>query len=253
MTPTFHLIGAGPGDAELLTLKALRVLKESKVVLYDALVSQDILNFIPENVEKIYVGKRAGAHYLKQEETNALIVEMAFKYGSVTRLKGGDSFVFGRGQEEIEYTESFGIDSYVVPGISSSLAGPTLAGIPVTKRGINESFWVVTATTCSGGLSKDLTHAAASSATIVVLMGVGKLELIAQLFSMYRNENEPIALVQDASLPTQKVVIGTLKDIVERANDKGVRPPAVIVIGEVVALGKESDIIAASSNSKVSL
>ncbi|OHX66036.1 uroporphyrinogen-III C-methyltransferase [Flammeovirga pacifica] len=247
MTPTFHLIGAGPGDAELLTLKAVRILKESKVVLYDALVSDDVLSFIPDHVEKIYVGKRAGAHYLKQEETNQLIVDMALKYGSVTRLKGGDSFVFGRGQEEIEFAEKFGIDTYVVPGISSSLAGPTLAGIPVTKRGINESFWVVTATTCSGGMSKDLTCAASSSATVVVLMGVGKLELISQLFSMYRNEDEPIALVQDISLPTQKVVIGTLSDIVEKANQYDVRPPAIIVIGEVVKLGKETEIVEMAS------
>ncbi|NLR90689.1 MULTISPECIES: uroporphyrinogen-III C-methyltransferase [Flammeovirga] len=243
MTPTFYLIGAGPGDAELLTLKALRLLKESKVVLYDALVSEDVLAFIPSHVEKIFVGKRAGAHYLKQEETNELIVEMAYKYGSVTRLKGGDSFVFGRGQEEIEFAKSKGINSVVVPGISSSLAGPTLAGIPVTKRGINESFWVVTATTCSGGLSKDLTHAAASTATIVVLMGVGKLELISQLFTMYRNENEPIALVQDISLPTQKVVIGDLSNIVNKANEAGIRPPAIIVIGEVVKLGTETEIV----------
>ncbi|MBB3698048.1 uroporphyrinogen-III C-methyltransferase [Flammeovirga yaeyamensis] len=247
MTPTFYLIGAGPGDAELLTLKAVRVLKESKVVLYDALVSEDVLSFIPEGVEKVYVGKRAGAHYLKQEETNQLIVDMALKYGSVTRLKGGDSFVFGRGQEEIEFAKTFGIECHVVPGISSSLAGPTLAGIPVTKRGINESFWVVTATTCSGGMSKDLTHAANSTATVVILMGVGKLELISQLFSMYRNEDEPIALVQDISLPTQKVVIGSLKNIVEKANEYDVRPPAIIVIGEVVKLGKESSIIQAAA------
>ncbi|KXX72592.1 uroporphyrinogen-III C-methyltransferase [Flammeovirga sp. SJP92] len=249
MTPTFYLIGAGPGDVELLTLKAVRILKESKVVLYDALVSEDILALIPDHVDKVYVGKRAGAHHLKQEETNELIVEKAFEYGSVTRLKGGDSFVFGRGQEEIEHAQQYGIDCEVVPGISSSLAAPTLAGIPVTKRGINESFWVVTATTCSGGLSKDLTHAASSSATIVILMGVGKLELISQLFSMYRNEDEPIALVQDASLPTQKIVTGTLGDIVEKANEKGVRPPAVIVIGEVVKLVAKQSLVSMVKNS----
>ncbi|NME69295.1 uroporphyrinogen-III C-methyltransferase [Flammeovirga aprica] len=249
MTPTFYLIGAGPGDVELLTLKAVRILKESKVVLYDALVSEDILALIPDHVDKVYVGKRAGAHHLKQEETNELIVEKAFEYGSVTRLKGGDSFVFGRGQEEIEHAQNYGIDCEVVPGISSSLAAPTLAGIPVTKRGINESFWVVTATTCSGGLSKDLTHAASSSATIVILMGVGKLELISQLFSMYRNEDEPIALVQDASLPTQKIVTGTLGDIVEKANEKGVRPPAVIVIGEVVKLAEKQSLVSMVKNS----
>ncbi|WP_044204822.1 uroporphyrinogen-III C-methyltransferase [Flammeovirga sp. OC4] len=249
MTPSFYLIGAGPGDVELLTLKAVRILKESKVVLYDALVSEDILALIPDHVDKVYVGKRAGAHHLKQEETNELIVEKAFEYGSVTRLKGGDSFVFGRGQEEIEHAQQFGIECEVVPGISSSLAAPTLAGIPVTKRGINESFWVVTATTCSGGLSKDLTHAASSSATIVILMGVGKLELISQLFSMYRNEDEPIALVQDASLPTQKIVTGTLGDIVEKANEKGVRPPAVIVIGEVVKLAEKQSLVSMVKNS----
>ncbi|MBD0404259.1 uroporphyrinogen-III C-methyltransferase [Flammeovirga sp. EKP202] len=249
MTPSFYLIGAGPGDVELLTLKAVRILKESKVVLYDALVSEDILALIPDHVDKVYVGKRAGAHHLKQEETNELIVEKAFEYGSVTRLKGGDSFVFGRGQEEIEHAQQFGIECEVVPGISSSLAAPTLAGIPVTKRGINESFWVVTATTCSGGLSKDLTHAASSSATIVILMGVGKLELISQLFSMYRKEDEPIALVQDASLPTQKIVTGTLGDIVEKANEKGVRPPAVIVIGEVVKLAEKQSLVSMVKNS----
>lgn len=243
MTPTFYLIGAGPGDVELLTLKAARILKESKVVLYDALVSKDILDLIPADTEKVFVGKRAGKHHLKQEETNELIIQKAFEYGEVTRLKGGDSFVFGRGQEEIEYAEGFGINCIVVPGISSSLAGPTLAGIPVTKRGINESFWVVTATTCSGGLSKDLTHAAASSATIVILMGVGKLELISQLFTMYRNKSEPIALIQNASLKNQKVVTGTLETIVEEANKEGIKPPAVIVIGEVVKCNETKKLI----------
>ena len=154
--PYLTLVGAGPGDPELFTLKGVKALSTADVVLYDALVNKDLLDYAPAKAQKVFVGKRAGKHSLKQEEINELIVEYAFNYGHVVRLKGGDPFVFGRGHEEIAYAAAFGIDSSVVPGISSSIAVPEMQKIPVTARGYSESFWVVTGTTKEGELSKDI-------------------------------------------------------------------------------------------------
>src|SRR5688572_15029144 len=149
-SPRLTLVGAGPGDPELITLKGIKAIQAADVVLYDALVSQEILTLIPPEVPALSVGKRAGLHEYTQESINELIVEFAYLYGHVVRLKGGDSFVFGRGSEEIAYAEGHGISSHVVPGISSALAVPASIKIPVTARGISESFWVITGTTKSG-------------------------------------------------------------------------------------------------------
>src|SRR5690606_36467455 len=146
-TPRITLIGGGPGDPELLTVKGLRILQAADVVLYDALVSEKILALIPAHTPAWSVGKRAGAHSFKQEEINTLIVDFAYRYGHVVRLKGGDPFVFGRGQEEIEFALSRGIEVCVVPGISSAFAVPGALKLPLTWRGVSESFWVVTGTT----------------------------------------------------------------------------------------------------------
>jgi uroporphyrin-III C-methyltransferase len=145
--PKITLVGAGPGDTELITLKGLNALKTADVVLYDALVNQDLLAYAPKESIKIYVGKRNHQHAYTQEQINTLIVDMAYTHGHVVRLKGGDSFVFGRGQEELNYANAFNIETSVVPGISSSISVPALAGIPVTHRGVSESFWVITGTT----------------------------------------------------------------------------------------------------------
>ena len=172
------LVGAGPGSEDLITVRGLRVLQSADVVLYDALVSDGLLSLIDSDIPKIYVGKRCGKHSFTQDDINIMIVENAFRFGHVVRLKGGDPFVFGRALEEIEYVESFGIPVSVVPGVSSALAVPASQGMPMTLRGVSSSFWVMTATKRDGSFTEDLKFAAQSSATMVILMGVRKLKEI---------------------------------------------------------------------------
>lgn len=232
--PKITLVGAGPGDIELITLKGINALKTANVVLYDALVNKEILEFAPEGAVKIYVGKRNNHHSYTQEQINNLIVDMAHTYGHVVRLKGGDSFVFGRGQEELNYANTFNIETSVVPGISSSISVPALVGIPVTHRGVSESFWVITGTTKNNQLAQDVLLAAKTNATVVILMGLGKLKEIVDVFSHEGKAETAIALIQDGSLPTQKVAIATIETIVDIAQKENIEAPAVIVIGEVV-------------------
>src|SRR5215216_2516615 len=151
--PRLTLVGAGPGDPELITLKAVKVLQQADVILYDALASLELLNYARKGCKLIDVGKRKGKTSATQEEINRLIVTNAYQYNNVVRLKGGDPFVFGRGHEEWEYAAQHGIEVDYIPGISSSISAPASAGIPLTKRGINESFWVITGTLASGELS----------------------------------------------------------------------------------------------------
>lgn len=233
-SPRLTLVGAGPGDPELITLKGINVIKTADVVLYDALVSDEILKLIPYGIPALSVGKRAGSHEYSQESINELIVEFAYLYGHVLRLKGGDSFVFGRGSEEIEYAEAHGVHTAVVPGISSALAVPASLNIPVTARGISESFWVVTGTTKAGEISRDVALAAQSNATVVILMGLGKIKEIMSLFQMHGKSETPVAVIQNGTLPSQKNVVGTVSNIAGLATLERVGPPAIIVIGEVV-------------------
>ena len=230
------LVGAGPGDPELISLKGLKVLQSADVILYDALIHQDLLKHSPENCQKIYVGKRANNHRYSQNEINELIVHYALQDLTVIRLKGGDPFVFGRGHEELKFAENFDIPTTVIPGISSAVAVPELQNIPLTKRGISESFWVVTATSSHGRLSKDIALVAQSSATAVILMGRRKLKEIILLFSGHRPIETPVALIQKGSLPDEKIVIGNLEDISNKAETENIGTPCIIVIGEVVAL-----------------
>lgn len=234
--PRIFLVGAGPGDPELITLKGVRALQSARVVLYDALVHPDLLEHAPEHALRIYVGKRAGNHRFSQEEINHMLVQFALTHGQVVRLKGGDPFVFGRGHEEMNHAHSFGIDVEVIPGVSSctSLAG--LRGIPLTCRGVNESFWVLTGTTRAGNLSKDVSLAAQSSATAIILMGMRKLELIMELFAQHGKENTPVMIIQNGSLPDERVVAGTVSTIVDKARSAGMGSPGIIIIGDVVAL-----------------
>lgn len=234
INPKITLVGAGPGDIELITVKGLNALKTADVVLYDALVNKDFLAYAPTHALKIYIGKRNHQHAYSQEQINTLIVDMAYTHGHVVRLKGGDSFVFGRGQEELNYANIFNIVTSVVPGISSSISVPALAGIPVTHRGVSESFWVITGTTKENQLSQDVLLAAKTNATVVILMGLGKLKEIVELFSQEGKQETAIALIQDGSLPSQKVALGTIESILKIAKEKEIKAPAVIVIGEVV-------------------
>lgn len=237
--PKLTLIGAGPGDPELITVKAIYALGKADVVLYDALVNKKILQYIPAGVKKIFVGKRAGRHSFKQEEINNLIVNLASIYGNVVRLKGGDPFVFGRGYEEIAHAQLFNLETEVIPGISSSLAVPAMNGIPVTHRGFSESFWVITATTRTGGLSHDIKIATQSSATIVILMGVQKLKEIIEIYKISGKTHTPIAIIQNGTSPEQQIAVGTIATIENIVSNKKIGSPAVIIIGEVVKLHPE--------------
>jgi uroporphyrin-III C-methyltransferase len=241
--PKLTVVGAGPGDPELLTLKAINALGEADVVLYDALVNPEILKHVPLEAVKIYVGKRKSKHEYSQEQINNLIVDYAFTKGRVVRLKGGDPFVFGRGSEEIEYAQAFNIETDIVPGISSSIAVAGLSGIPVTHRGIAESFWVITATTQHGELSADILDAAKSNATVVVLMGLSKLKQITELYKLQNKSNTKIAIIQNGSLPTENVALGTIETIVNEVKEQNIQSPAIIVIGEVVKFHKYYELL----------
>ena len=241
--PKLTVVGAGPGDPELLTLKAINALGEADVVLYDALVNPEILKHVPLEAVKIYVGKRKNKHEYSQEQINNLIVDYAFTNGRVVRLKGGDPFVFGRGSEEIEYAQAFNIETDIVPGISSSIAVAGLSGIPVTHRGIAESFWVITATTQHGELSADILDAAKSNATVVILMGLSKLKQITELYKLQNKSNTKIAIIQNGSLPTENVALGTIETIVNEVKEQNIQSPAIIVIGEVVKFHKYYELL----------
>jgi uroporphyrin-III C-methyltransferase len=230
------LIGAGPGDPELITLKGIKALQAAKIVLYDSLAHPSLLEYCPDDCEKILVGKRFGKTSCGQDEINELIVEKAYQHGEVVRLKGGDSFIFGRGYEEILFAAEHGIESEVIPGISSSYAAPALAGIPLTSRGVSESFWVITGTTKEHNLSKDLHLAAQSTATVVILMGLHKLEEIATMYASLGKLDEPVSIIQNGTLEDQKVVTGKISNIVPLAKISEIASPAIIVVGKVASL-----------------
>lgn len=247
VSPRLLIVGAGPGDPDLITVKGLKAIQNADVILYDALASPELLEHAPEGCKKTYVGKRKNRKEFPQEEINQLIVFYAIRFGCVVRLKGGDPHVFGRGHEEMEYAVRRGIPTEVISGVSSALAAPAAAGIPLTKRGVNESFWVITGTLSSGEMSNDIAIAAKSSATIIVLMGVSHLQKIASLFMETRSANEPIAVIQQATTTEQKVVVGTVSDIFQRVIDSNITSPAVIVIGKVV-LEREPESVLVTAN-----
>lgn len=228
------LIGAGPGDPELITLKAVKELKKAEVVLYDALVNEEVLNHCPDNCERVFVGKKPGVHRNQQIEINELIVKYGQSGKHVARLKGGDSYIFGRGHEEEVFALEHGMAVEVIPGISSFYSVPELNRLPLTRRGLSESFWVLTGTTKDLELAEDLTLAATSNSTVVVLMGMKKLPEIVQLFQEQKRSTTPIAIIQNGSLPSQKIGVGTIDTILTIVKEKALSSPAIIVIGEVV-------------------
>lgn len=227
------VVGAGPGDIELITLKAIKTLENADVVLYDALVNEELLDYA-KNAELIFVGKRKGCYAYQQEQINELIVSRTKSAGHVVRLKGGDPFVFGRGSEEMEYAASHGLEVAMVPGISSSLSVPAYQNIPVTKRGSSESFWVITGTTKEHKLSADVALAAKSSATVVILMGMSKLPQIVELFKGEGKADMPIAIIQNGTRDNEKVGVATIATIVDVVEKEKLSNPAIIIIGEVV-------------------
>lgn len=234
--PRITLVGAGPGDPELITMRGANALKTADVILYDALVNEGVLDYASPDAIKVYVGKRSGEHSYAQDAVNKLMVDYAINYGHVVRLKGGDPFVFGRGYEELDFAAGYSIPVTVVPGLSSSISVPGLQQIPVTHRGLSESFWVVTGTTSSGKISNDLYEAARSKATVVVLMGLGKLKEIVKLFQNEGKGKLPVAAIQSGSTENEKLAIGIVDTIVELVEEKGIEAPALLIFGEVVSL-----------------
>jgi len=231
--PQLYVVGAGPGDPELITLKAYKILQTAAVVLYDNLANKDILEHVPGDCEKIYVGKQPYGEYTPQDTIHSLIKEKAFSKGLVVRLKGGDPYIFGRGFEEILFARNNGIEAHYIPGITSMQA-VGLEDIPLTHRNVCESIWIVTGTKKDGALSDDLRLAIKSKATVVIYMGMKKLKEIATVFVEENAGDTPAAIIQHASLPKQKMGRGKVEDLEKIAGDKKLTHPSIIVIGSVV-------------------
>ena len=237
--PKLTLVGAGPGDPDLITLKGLKAIQGADAILYDSLASKELLNYARSGCKLLYVGKRHGCKSSKQEAIHDLIVHCARKYGNVVRLKGGDPFVFGRGYEEIEYAVKHNISIEVIPGISSCISVPSSAGIPITHRGLSEGFWVTTGTLKTGEISSDIYLAAKSNSTVVILMGLHKIEMIASIFQGEGKGSTPAAVIQSGSLPESKVVAGNVSEISDLVLKAGLKSPSIIVIGEVARLSPQ--------------
>jgi len=230
------LVGAGPGDPELITLRGLRWLRRAEVIVYDQLAPSDLLDEAPEDALRIFAGKSAGRHYLEQSAINAILIHHARRGRLVVRLKGGDPFVFGRGGEEMLACARAGVAVEVVPGVSAAIAVPAAAGIPVTHRGLASSFAVVTGheDPAKPESAVDWERLATAVDTLVILMGVGTLPRItARLLAAGRSGDTPAAVVHRGSTKAEETVVGALGDIAARA--AGIQAPAVIVIGEAVA------------------
>ena len=231
------LVGAGPGDPELLTLRALRVMQSASVVLYDHLVSPQLVDLVRRDAERIYVGKEQDNHALPQGEINALMVRLAREGKRVVRLKGGDPFIFGRGGEEIDALLEHGIAFEVVPGITAAAGAAAYAGIPLTHRDYAQSCVFVTGHLKDGSAQLDWQALTRPRQTVAVYMGVGGLAQICQGFVEHgMPASTPAAVVEKATLPEQRVIEGTLGTLAETANAERVAPPALLIVGEVVRL-----------------
>src|SRR5581483_7160053 len=234
-----YLVGAGPGEPGLLTIRGVELLRSAEVVVYDRLVNPALLEEAPANAQRIFAGKKAGYHSLPQEEINTVLIEHARAGRSVVRLKGGDPFVFGRGGEEAEALAAAGVAFEVVPGVSAAIAVRAYAGIPLTHRRLSSSFAVITGhEACKEGAKIDWSRLASGIDTIVVLMGLKNLPRIAaELIAQGRNRQTPVAVISSGTTAKQRVITGDLGDIAKKCAT--VEPPAVIIIGEVVSLGTE--------------
>ena len=236
---TVYLVGAGCGKADLITVRGLRLLQNCGAVVYDELIDPELLDEVPARALRLPMGKRAGRRGASQEEICAKLVELAQGGTDVVRLKGGDPFVFGRGGEEAQALQAAGIPFEVVPGVTSAVSIPALAGIPVTHRGLSRSFHVAAAHTAgtADGLPEDLDRLAALSGTLVFLMGLSQLERLAgRLLAAGKDPATPAAVVSGGNAPHPAAVRGTLGDIVEKTRAANVQPPAVILVGGVAAL-----------------
>ena len=231
-----YLIGAGPGDPELLTLKALRLIKSAEVILYDRLINQEILLFAKPDCELVYVGKEDGKHTIEQEKINELLLRYAHTKEVVVRLKGGDPFIFGRGGEEALFLAEHGIEFEIVPGVSSFYSVPAYAGIPITFRGISSSFAVITGHEDPRKEKSSIDWESLKGInTLIVLMGVSRRKEIAKrLIEVGRDPKEPVAFIENGTTEKQKVILTDLYEL--STNPPEVSPPAIMVVGHVVRL-----------------
>jgi uroporphyrin-III C-methyltransferase len=235
-----YLVGAGPGAPDLLTVKAFNLLRKAEVVVYDYLIDPDVLAHVPPDAERLYVGKVGGGPQTPQDQINRLLIQKARQGMQVVRLKGGDPLLFGRGGEEARALSAERIPFEIVPGISSALAVPAYAGIPVTHRGLSSSVAVVSAARAGDGEFSTQLLSAREADTIVVLMGVNHIRRIAaELISNGRSANTPVAVIRWGTYETQQTVVGSLMNIAELVERERLLSPAVIVIGEVVRLRDE--------------
>lgn len=237
VTGEVYLVGAGPGDPDLLTFKALRLMQQADVVLYDRLVASEIVDMCRRDADRIYVGKAASNHSLSQEKINQKLVALAQEGKRVLRLKGGDPFIFGRGGEEIEELAQNGIPFQVVPGITSASGCSSYAGIPLTHRDYAQSVRFVTGHPKDGNLDLPWSELVSTTQTVVFYMGLGTLPVIAsQLVRNGRAAETPVAVIERGTTAQQRVILGTLDDIAKRIMDEQVESPSLIIVGEVVAL-----------------
>ena len=236
-TGTVYLVGAGPGDPGLITTRGLELLRSADVVVYDRLVSPALVAEAPASAERVFVGKHPNDTATRQQDINALLVDRARRGRTVIRLKGGDSFVFGRGAEECEALRAAGVPFQVIPGVTSATAVPAAAGIPVTHRRVASAFAVVAGHECEGRSDLDW-DALARVPTLVVLMGLSALpDIVARLRAQGMAPDTPAAVIASGTLPEQRTVVGTLADIADLAAAAALAPPAIVVIGEVVRVG----------------
>ncbi|MDR0273960.1 MAG: uroporphyrinogen-III C-methyltransferase [Burkholderiaceae bacterium] len=245
------LVGAGPGDPELLTLKAVRALQQAKLALYDHLVSPWVLDFLPAGAERIYVGKQASRHSLPQEDIARLMIQLARAGRSLVRLKGGDGYIFGRGGEEVQALAEAGIPFRVIPGLTAAQGAAASTGIPLTHRDHACALVLATGHRRGNGeqLDMDWPMLARPRQTVVLYMGVGNLpEICRQLLAHGLSAHTPAALIENATMPEERCVTGPLAQLPELARQHQIRPPALIVIGDVVAARRQPAQPAAAIN-----
>lgn len=232
-----YLIGAGPGDPGLITVKGLEFIKQCDTIIYDRLGTYQLLEMVKPECRKIYVGKQAGSHYKKQSEINDILVEEGLKGNMVVRLKGGDPFVFGRGGEEVIALLGAGIPFQVIPGITSAVAVPEVCGIPVTHRGTSRSFHVITGHKRADAISDDYDYIRSQEGTSVFLMGLNRLpQIMERLVQTGAADNTPVAVISKGTMPGQRVVRGDIQTIVDKVTEAKLESPAIIVVGENAAL-----------------
>ena len=236
--PYITLVGAGPGDPELISLKGIKALKNANVILYDALVDESLLVYAPASAIQVFVGSPVGDNSFSQATINQLMVDYAMNFGHVVRLKGGDLFIYGNGYEELEYAASYSIPTAVIPGISSAIAVPGLQGIPVTYEPFGKSLWILSALSATGEISEQVWEAARTQATVVIMQGYEKLAEIVTIFQQAGKGNLPAAAIQNGTFPNERVAVGLVNTLEELVDEKGIdhSGPVLLVFGQVVRL-----------------